>query len=52
MIIFQIIQKPQYRGAEIFALNLSEYLKKLGHCVITIALFESENIFKKNHVQI
>jgi len=48
MTIFQIIQKPQQRGAELFALSLSDYLKKLGHSVITIALFESENNFKKN----
>jgi glycosyltransferase involved in cell wall biosynthesis len=48
MIIFQIIQKSQHRGAELFAISLSEYLKRLGHSVITIALFESENNFKKN----
>ncbi len=48
MTIFQIIQKSQHRGAELFAISLSEYLKRLGHSVITIALFESENNFKKN----
>jgi hypothetical protein len=39
MIIFQIIQKPQKRGAEIFAAQLSEKLEKLGHKVILICLF-------------
>jgi len=40
MIIFQLIQKPQKRGAEIFASQLSEHLQKLGHQVILISLFE------------
>lgn len=40
MIIFQLIQKPQKRGAEIFAAQLSEQLQKLGHKVILISLFE------------
>jgi len=39
MIIFQIIQKPQKRGAEIFAAQLSEKLEKFGHKVILISLF-------------
>lgn len=43
MIIFQIIQKPQHRGAELFAIHLSEYLKFFGHTVIIIALFKPEN---------
>jgi hypothetical protein len=40
LILFQIIQKPQNRGAEIFAAQLSEHLEKLGHTVILISLFE------------
>ncbi|KAB1155836.1 glycosyltransferase family 4 protein [Flavobacterium luteum] len=40
MIIFQLIQKPQKRGAEIFAAQLSEQLQQLGHKVILISLFE------------
>lgn len=40
MIIFQIIQKPQKRGAEIFASQLSEKLQSLGHKVVLISLFE------------
>lgn len=40
MIIFQLIQKPQKRGAEIFAAQLSEHLQKLGHKVVLISLFE------------
>lgn len=40
MIIFQLIQKPQKRGAEIFAAQLSEKLQKLGHKVVLISLFE------------
>ena len=40
MVIFQLIQKPQKRGAEIFASQLSEHLQNLGHQVILISLFE------------
>jgi len=40
MLIFQLIQKPQKRGAEIFAAQLSEKLKGLGHEVVLISLFE------------
>jgi glycosyltransferase involved in cell wall biosynthesis len=40
MIVFQLIQKPQKRGAEIFAAQLSERLQKLGHKVVLISLFE------------
>lgn len=42
MIVFQLIQKPQKRGAEIFAAQLSEQLQKLGHKVVLISLFEGE----------
>ncbi len=40
MIIFQLIQKPQKRGAEIFAAQLSEKLQGLGHQVVLITIFE------------
>ncbi len=40
MIIFQLIQKPQKRGAEIFAAQLSGKLQELGHKVVLISLFE------------
>ena len=40
MIVFQLIQRPQKRGAEIFAAQLSERLQKLGHKVVLISLFE------------
>jgi len=42
MKIFQIIQKPQARGAELFTALLSEELKKLGHEVILISIFEGD----------
>lgn len=38
MKILQIIQKPQFRGAEIFACQLSEELIKLGHDVDVLFL--------------
>ncbi|GMQ29580.1 glycosyltransferase [Algoriphagus confluentis] len=40
MKIFQVIQKPQKRGAELFAIQLSEELIRLGHEVILISVFE------------
>jgi L-malate glycosyltransferase len=43
MIIFQVIQKPQRRGAELFAVQLSNHLQKLGHTVVLIALFKGAN---------
>lgn len=39
MTIFQLIQKPQLRGAEMFACQLSMHLQGLGHKVILISLF-------------
>lgn len=42
MKIFQIIQKPQARGAELFACQLSEKLLGLGHDVILISIFEGD----------
>ena len=43
MKIFQLIQKPQLRGAEIFACQLSEELNKKGHECIVITLFRGES---------
>jgi len=43
MIILQLIQKPQRRGAELFAVQLSNHLQKLGHTVVLIALFKGAN---------
>jgi glycosyltransferase involved in cell wall biosynthesis len=42
MKILQIIQKPQLRGAEIFACQLSKHLQVLGHEVILVSLFKGE----------
>ncbi|MFL0682762.1 MAG: glycosyltransferase family 4 protein [Algoriphagus aquaeductus] len=38
MRIVQLLTRPQRRGAEIFAIQLSEELKKLGHEVLVITL--------------
>lgn len=43
MKILQIIQKPQLRGAEIFACQLSLELKKIGHSIDVVFLFGNEN---------
>lgn len=43
MRIFQIIQKPQARGAELFTALLSEELQNLGHEVILISIFEGDH---------
>ncbi|WNB16865.1 glycosyltransferase family 4 protein [Marivirga arenosa] len=43
MKILQIIQKPQLRGAEIFACQLSVELKGLEHAVNVLYLFGNEN---------
>lgn len=40
MKIFQVIQKPQARGVEIFTSQLCEELKNRGHEVILISIFE------------
>lgn len=42
MRIVQVITRPQRRGAEIFAAQLSEELLKLGHQVTLISLFKSD----------
>lgn len=42
MKILQIIQKPQLRGAEMFANQLSNHLQAQGHEVVLISLFKGE----------
>ncbi|MDN3204688.1 glycosyltransferase [Algoriphagus sediminis] len=44
MRIIQVIQKPQRRGAEIFAIQLSEALQKMGHEVRLVSIFKEENM--------
>ena len=39
MRILQLVQKPQRRGAEIFAYQLSEHFEKLGHQIKTAYLY-------------
>ncbi|RYD56673.1 MAG: glycosyltransferase [Sphingobacteriales bacterium] len=39
MKIFQLIQKPQLRGAEVFACQLSTHLNSLGHESIIVPVF-------------
>jgi L-malate glycosyltransferase len=43
MKIFQVIQKRQARGAELFTALLSEELQNLGHNVILISIFEGNH---------
>jgi glycosyltransferase involved in cell wall biosynthesis len=42
MKIIQLIQKPQRRGAEIFAAQLSQSLSDLGHQVLLVSIFEGQ----------
>lgn len=42
--ILQIIQRPQFRGAETFACQLSEHLVSAGHNVDVLFLFGAENM--------
>lgn len=42
MRIIQLVQRPQARGAEIFASQLSNQLEGLGHEVLLISLFEGD----------
>lgn len=45
MKILQLITKRQYRGAEVFAANLSDELIKLGHEILFVGLYDnSENV--------
>jgi len=41
--IIQLIQKPQLRGAEIFACQLSNHLVDQGHEVIVITIFKGDS---------
>lgn len=43
MVIFQLIQKFQLRGAEMFAAQLSTHLTELGHQVFLISLFPGQS---------
>lgn len=43
MVIFQLIQKFQLRGAEMFAAQLSQHLEDLGHQVFIISLFSGDS---------
>jgi glycosyltransferase involved in cell wall biosynthesis len=42
MIIFQLIQKPQLRGVEVFTSQLSKHLEHLGHTVYLICLYQGD----------
>ena len=42
MKIIQLVQKPQLRGAEIFACQLSNHLELLGHEVLVISIFKGD----------
>jgi glycosyltransferase involved in cell wall biosynthesis len=44
MKIFQIIQKPQLRGAEIFACQLSKKLSQKGHECVVVTLFKGDAV--------
>src|SRR5690606_23109431 len=48
--IVQVIQKPQYRGAELFACQLSNHLLNQGHEVLMVCLYTGDAIlpFKGN----
>ena len=43
MKIIQLIQKPQRRGAEIFAAQLSEAMRLSGHEVLLVSIFEGDS---------
>ncbi|WP_144603328.1 glycosyltransferase [Algoriphagus algorifonticola] len=55
MKILQLIQKPQRRGAEIFASQLSHHLQQVGHDLLLVSIFEGEGQFdfagKQIHLQ-
>ena len=44
MKIINLIQKPQLRGAEIFACQLSNHLEKSGHEVLVITIFKGDAV--------
>jgi glycosyltransferase involved in cell wall biosynthesis len=41
--IINLIQKPQLRGAEIFACQLSNHLMELGHEVLIVSIFKGDS---------
>jgi glycosyltransferase involved in cell wall biosynthesis len=41
--IIQLIQKPQLRGAEIFACQLSNHLMEQGHEVLVVSIFKGDS---------
>lgn len=43
MKVIQLIQKPQRRGAEIFAAQLSEQLRLAGNEILLVSIFEGES---------
>ncbi|WP_423818753.1 glycosyltransferase family 4 protein [Salinimicrobium sp. TIG7-5_MAKvit] len=43
MKILQLVTKRQYRGAEVFAANLSRELIELGHEILFVGLYESSS---------
>ncbi len=43
MKIIQLIQKPQLRGAEIFACQLSNHLMEQGHEVMVVTIFKGDS---------
>ena len=52
MRIVQVVTRPQRRGAEIFAVQLAEELIKLGHDVLVISLFRSDQELDFDGVQV
>ncbi len=42
MKILQLVTKRQYRGAEVFAANLSDELIKLGHEILFVGLYKND----------
>lgn len=42
MKIIQLLQKPQLRGAEIFACQLSGHLAEMGHDVMVVTIFKGD----------
>lgn len=52
MKIFQVIQKPQKRGAELFAVQLSEELSRSGHEVILVSVFVGSEDLSFSGIQV
>lgn len=42
MKILQLVQKPQLRGAEIFACQLSNHLEKMGNQVLVVSIYKGD----------